>query len=408
MSRSPLIKLSFISALAMPVLWLLASGCSSIDLTSPERPAIASTAQVLSTNPVPIEVEDDHVLVRGALNGREVRLLLDTGASFVTVSPAVAGMVGLRKTRKAQFGAFGDERGSARLGIAESVVVGPAVAEKVPIFIMPIPPVFHADGFLGVSFLRQFAFRLDYQQELLSFAPPGNSTFAGVGSSVSMQEDGRLTIQAQVDGAPARLVVDTGAGQGLILQSWFVEEQKLRERYPKRLNVVTGGSLLGLMRGEITRLQALKLGDYTLTNVFVEFSAITNARRGNIAGYVGAGVLRRFNLAFDLAGRCLRIEPNANYLIEAPPPASVRSGLVCLPDGESWVMRDLLPDSPAAEAGVRLGDRLLEVNGLSTQSLRLEEIKRAFQAEPGTRVRLRLQAPGETPREVVLILRDLL
>ena len=223
-----------------------------------------------------------------------------------------------------------------------------------------------------------------------------------------MRDDGRLAVQAEVDGTPARLIVDTGAGQTLILQSWFVEEQKLRERYPKRLNVVTGAGLLGQTRGEIARLQTLKLGDYTITNAFVEFGTQTNTRPGDIAGYVGAGILRRFNLTFDLAGRRLSIEPNASYPVDSPPPASVRSGLVCLPEGTNWIVQDLIPGSPAAQAGVRLGDRLLEINGVPVQPLTLAEVKRAFQAEPGTRVRLRLQAGGESPRAAVLILRDLL
>jgi carboxyl-terminal processing protease len=71
-------------------------------------------------------------------------------------------------------------------------------------------------------------------------------------------------------------------------------------------------------------------------------------------------------------------------------------------------VQDVVADSPAATAGVGLGDRLLEIEGVSVQSLKLAEIKRAFRAEPGTRVRLRLQSAEETPRDVTVILRDLL
>jgi predicted aspartyl protease len=398
-----------ISVLAMPVLWLIASGCSSTTEHSPARFASATIAQVLSTNPVPIEIEDDHVLVRGTLNGREVRFGLDTGATHVLVSPEAAAAAGIQKTTKVRVGGFGNGRGSARQGVADWVAVGPAVAEKVPLAIMPLPPIFGADGFLGLSFLRHFTFRLDYQQKLVSFASPASSDLPRGGSSIPLQDEGLfVAVQAEVDGIPARLIVDTGGGQGLILRSWFVQEQKLLERYPKRLNVVTGGGLLGQMRGEIARLQTLKLGDYTLTNVFVEFSTKIEARPGDIAGFIGAGILRRFNLTFDMTGRRLWIEPNASYSIDSPPPASVRSGLVCLSEGTNWIVQDLIPGSPAAEAGVRLGDRLLEINGVSTQSMKFVDIKRTFQAEPGTRVRLRLQATGETPREVTLILRDLL
>ena len=399
----------WISALTVSALWLLVSGCSSTERESPAGSAAATTIQVVAADPVPVEIDDDHVLVRGTLNGHGVRLVLDTGATHVVVSPEAAAAAGIQKTTRIRFGGFGNEEGSAKHAVADSIAVGPASAGEVPVVVMPILPVSRADGFLGLSFLRHFTFRLDYQQKLISFASPASRSLTGGGSSVPLLDHGRLlAVLAEVDGIPARLIVDTGAGQALILQSWFVEEQRLRERYPKRLKVVTGRGLLGQMRGEIARLQTLKLGDHTITNVFVEFGTKTDTRPGDIAGYLGAGILRRFNLTFDLAGRRLLIEPNASYSVDSPPPASVRSGLVCLPEGTNWSVQDLIPGSPAAEAGVRLGDRLLEIDGVPVQPLTFVEIKRAFQAEPGTRVRLRLQAGGESPREVTVILRDLL
>jgi len=391
------------------VLCLLVSGCRSIEKASPERTAVATIARVSSTNAVPVEIQDDdHVVVRGALNGREVRLVLDTGASHVVVSPAAAAAAGIQKEAKVRFGGFGNGRENARKGVADSVVVGPAAAERVPVAIMPIPPVVGADGLLGLSFLRHFIFRLDYDQERVSFAAATNRLMGG-GSMLALQQEAPpLVVQTEVDGIPARLVLDTGASQGLILRSWFVAKHKLRERYPKRLNTVTGLGLSGQMRGEIVRLRTLKLGDYTITNVFAEFETTADAWSGDSAGYVGAPVLRRFDLTFDVAGRRLWIEPNASYATEQPPPASVRSGFACLPEGTTWIVQDLIADSPAAEAGVRHGDRLLEINGAPVQSLKPQEIKRAFRAEPGTRVRLRLQTGRETPREATLILRDLL
>ena len=142
--------------------------------------------------------------------------------------------------------------------------------------------------------------------------------------------------------------------------------------------------------------------------MFAEFETRANTWPDDFAGFVGAPILRRFNLTFDVAGQRLRIEPNASYTMDSPPPASVRSGAVFLPEGTNWIVQDLIAGSPAAEAGVRRGDHLLEINGVSVQSLKPGEIKHAFRAEPGTRVQLRLQAGGEIPREVTLILRDLL
>jgi len=409
MNRSGAIWQRAVVALMGSLLPLLVSGCRSVHPVSQEETNRASVARVLSTNPVPIELDDDHVLIRGRLNGHEVRLVLDTGASHVLVTPEAAGVAGIRSNAKIKFSAFGDRRGSARVGVIDSVAVGPAVAERVPVAIMPMPPPLQGDGLVGLSFLKQFNFRLDYERKSVSFAPRASTNLAGGGSSVPMQEgDPMLVVQAEVDGIPARLMVDTGGGQALILRSWFVEKHKLRERYPKRLSLVTGVGLLGQMHGEIARLQTLKLGDHTVTNVFAEFEPKTRKWPGDFAGFIGAPFLRQFNLTFDVASHRLWIIPNASYAAGSPPPACVRSGFVCLPEGTHWIVQDILADSPAAEAGVRRGDRLLEINGVPVSTLKIGEIKRVFRAESGTRVRLRIQSGGEVPREVSLILRDLL
>ncbi len=409
MNRSSRIGLRLVLALMGSAPTLIVGGCRSIDQDSHEKSSRASVARVLSTNPVPIELDDDHVLIRGRLNGHEVRLALDTGASHVLVTPEAAAAAGIRSTAKIKFGAFGDQRGSAWRGVSDSVVIGPAVAEKVPVAIMPMPPLFQGDGLVGLSFLARFNFRLDYEGQAVSFAPRASTNLAGSGSSVALQEDvPMLVVQGEVDGIPARLMVDTGSGQALILRSWFVEKHQLRERYPKRLSLVTGVGLLGQMRGEIARLQTLKLGGYTVSNVFAEFEPKTRKWPGDFAGFIGAPFLRQFNLTFDVASHRLWIVPNATYATGSPPPACVRSGFVCLPEGTDWIVQDILADSPAAEAGVRRGDRLLEINGVPVSTLKAGEIKRAFRAESGTRVRLRIQSGDELAREVSLILRSLL
>ncbi len=394
----------------MPALWLFTGGCGSINRESAGQVADGTTTQIVSTNPVPVEVEDDHITIPAKLNGREVHLLLDTGASHLMILPKVAAAAGVKRIDPVRVAGFGSGRSSASRAVAGSLAVGSAVAENVPTAIMPAPPPFTADGMLGLSFLRHFIFRLDYQRKLVTLASidatnllSGNTSIMPLGSVGPM-----MTVEAKLDGIPAKLIVDTGAGQALILRSWFVEKQKLREKCPKRLDVVTGVGLLGKMHGEIARLQTVKLGDYTFTNVCAEFEPASKKWEGDFAGFVGAPILHKFTLTFDIAGHRLGIETNTSFAARVPPPATVRSGAVCLPEGPNWIVQDVVPDSPAAEAGVRLGDRVLEINGEPPESLKLGEIKKIFRAAPGTRVRLRLQTGTNPPRKVVLILRDIL
>ena len=52
------------------------------------------------------------------------------------------------------------------------------------------------------------------------------------------------------------------------------------------------------------------------------------------------------------------------------------------------------PGSPAERAGIQPGDRIIEIDGRSTQGWTLEEASRSFRGDAGTSVALRLERPG--------------
>jgi carboxyl-terminal processing protease len=53
-----------------------------------------------------------------------------------------------------------------------------------------------------------------------------------------------------------------------------------------------------------------------------------------------------------------------------------------------------LPGGPALDAGIQTGDRVVEIDGKSTQDLTSEEAQRALRGSPGSAVRLAIERPG--------------
>jgi carboxyl-terminal processing protease len=63
-----------------------------------------------------------------------------------------------------------------------------------------------------------------------------------------------------------------------------------------------------------------------------------------------------------------------------------------------------LDGSPAAAAGIRSGDQIIEIEGRSTETMSIDDAVRIMRGEPGTRVRMKLVRMGvQTPIELELV-----
>jgi C-terminal processing protease CtpA/Prc len=83
-----------------------------------------------------------------------------------------------------------------------------------------------------------------------------------------------------------------------------------------------------------------------------------------VAGNVGAGVLKRFNITFDYPHQQLIFEPNANH---DKPDVFDRSGMWLNQSADGFEVMDVIPGGPAATAGIKIGDRVLTIDGHSVR-----------------------------------------
>jgi len=116
--------------------------------------------------------------------------------------------------------------------------------------------------------------------------------------------------------------------------------------------------------------------------------------------------LRRFRVTLDY--------PHKQMILEATPETYARfvydkSGLFLLGEGDDYRdirVKSIIAGSPAEDAGVRGGDRLVSIDGKNVRRLGLDAVRRLFR-ENNTRYRLVLERGGEMVT-TQLVTKDLL
>jgi aspartyl protease family protein len=136
-----------------------------------------TSARITRTENVPSEIALESLggvwLAEVTLNGsRRARFLIDTGATFCAISPALADELGMALPRTIPTvtlrTANGDVEG--RLASLESIRVGDSEAQNVPTVVITMQD-FSFDGILGNSYLARYAATLDAQRRVLHLRP---------------------------------------------------------------------------------------------------------------------------------------------------------------------------------------------------------------------------------------------
>jgi carboxyl-terminal processing protease len=80
---------------------------------------------------------------------------------------------------------------------------------------------------------------------------------------------------------------------------------------------------------------------------------------------------------------------------------------VTLSDGQITISEPI-EGGPAEKAGIIAGDKILEIDGESTEGLSLDEAVMKIRGEKGTEVRLLIQHPGDEEPVEILVIRDVI
>lgn len=361
---------------------------------------------------VPFELLNNHIYVQVKLNGKgPFRMLCDTGGANI-VTPELAKDLGLKAEGALQGRGVGEASEDVGLAQVETLQLGEATLKSQPFAVFPMASFSQVEGvpsggLVGYEIFKRFVVTVDYENSRLTLTLPAAFKYAGKGTIVPFTFNAHIPqVDGEIDGVPGKFDIDTGSRSSLDLLGPFVEKNGLKQKYAPKIEGVTGWGVGGPARSAVGRAKLLKLGDVLVPAPVTE---LTLQQKGAftdlyIAGNVGAGVLKRFNIVFDYGQQRMIFEPNANY---ARPDAFDRAGMWLNESDGAWEVKDVIAGGPAAEAGVKVGDRIAAVDGQPVASLTLPGLRSRFKSDaPGTRVKLKLRSEG-AEREVILTLRDL-
>ena len=384
---------------------------ASAQVTTPDNLTFAGGKTSFT---VPFELVDNRIFVNVTLEGRgPFKFILDTGG-YGGISVETAKKIGAKLGNEVEGRGAGETIVKAWETSVAETRIGGLVLKNQDYRVFDFSDMRHVfgsqtfDGVIGLPVFSQTVVRVDYARRTLTFNEPSKFDYKGSGAPVTFELERFLPIiRGEVDGAQVRLGLDTGDRSAFTLKSPFVEQYKLREKYAPKVEAVTGWGIGGPIRAQVVRLSSLKFGPFEIAGAVTRFSlqkagAFTS---GDTAGNVGGAILKQFTVTFDYARRRLYFEKNNSF---GSRDTYDRAGLWLSggTDGRSFEVFDVVASGPAAEAGLKVGDRVLAIDGRGVEGLRLIAARNELKDSRRKTVRLTVQ-DGAGLRDVVVKLRDL-
>lgn len=257
-----------------------------------------------------IALEGHRLFTSARINGEKLLFIVDTGTTQNLIRPEIAARLKLEHFGGGQIGGLGRKTGTVGLHVARNVVVGDIVRQPLMTFqSYNFGPGWRPDaaGLLAAGTFTRYATTLDFVKGEWSLhlkgLPPleGYRAWPARINRIDSDQSERIFVDANFDGVPLRLMLDTGSPRHLMLMPQTVARLKLFEgnRAYKETRVSGfGGDARYPARA--MRAGALQVGAYRFDDLPYVAMDPREERKGFAAdGIIGMDLIALFDLAID-------------------------------------------------------------------------------------------------------------
>jgi Aspartyl protease/PDZ domain len=341
---------------------------------------------------IPVElIADGLVFVRAKVNDHPGWFILDNASQGFTVDRDYARQIALQTSGSAA------ARGGGSSVIEAEVVRDVQISlpgldlthrNLVAIALKALEPRLghEVDGIIGSRLFDDFVVVVDYEHRWVSIysAPEYRPFEKSTAFPARVDEHGFQFIDATialpgVEPVAGSFLIDGGANTYADIYKPFSDAHHIPPPTMKLLDE-PGTSTAGTTLSKDGRADLIGVGPYSIKKSPITFAQDTEGLMASkdCAGLIGSECLERFTVALDNPGKRLWLTPNSNY---AQPAEYDESGLRIRAEGpgfHKFVVGQILPQSPAADAGIELGDVIESIDNSSAEEMTLTEVREMF------------------------------
>lgn len=360
---------------------------------------------------IPFEVHNNLIIVPVRVNrSLPLKFILDTGVrSSILLDKDYADLLGLEYLRKITIAGVGDTKiVEAYVTNVASVELPGTICEGQSILVLDSDSLdlkshigVEVHGIIGYEVFSRFVVEINYALKRLvlyekKYFKPRRSWSKVDIEILDTKPYARFPVWFNEDQAlKAKLLIDTGASHALVL---FEPTSPVIRLPEPNIHARLGQGLSGEIYGHLARIDYVKMGDYCLDEVIVSFpdeetysDSLSVVKRN---GTLGGEILSKYTVIFDYFDSKMYLKKNHKYNDSFE---YNMSGIDFVAKGTElnrFVVNKIRPGSPAEEAGVKVNDVILVVNGQRSKDYNLSQLYNLMNSREGRKIKIIVEREG--------------
>jgi hypothetical protein len=402
----------FLAAIALPVLSAGAPGTlrgirppqTAENISAPSSAGEIQFTYGGSVAQIPAQITDALVLVPVRVNGSQPSwFLLDTARANSAIDDVRAVAVGLYSP---------SPQGKLPKSFANVTLEFPGLRISLPSLVLDSFGDFSArighavQGVLGADVLSRLIIKINYERQTVQFYDPRSFQYRGKGLKFAMKiADGIPAIAGEIaihhrGNFRGAFAISTGQTEALRLSARFVSSHSLEDLPEKTVPFSTTDAASDTDSSDrLGRVHAMRFGKITLASPIAIFPGKPAKELAGIPqqfiGAMGGEILDRFTVILDSPAQLLILEANRHFPDFFTADMSGLTVIAIPPAFNTFEVARVTAKSPAAEAGVAVGDMIEQADGNPASEYTLDDL-RALLRQPGTSHTLKLLRNGKT------------